>query len=630
LMGVGSGPTGRLHVTDMDRIELSNLSRQFLFRQKHVGKPKSACASEVAKEMNPGLNVSTYEFKVWPGTENIFDDRFWGSLHGVWNALDNMPARLYTDSMCLLYGLPLLESGTEGTKCNSSIHLPGQTPPYSDGHSATAPEGNIPACTLKNFPHLIIHCIEWARPRFADLFELGPRNVNTLLTDKPKLLKQVEAEKQPTAKLAMLQDIKNLLEKSNTRTYEACIQLAFEEFTQQFRNRILDLTHASPEDARVTKLSDDGKTSIDLGPFWTGKQRFPSAATLNLDDHLQFAFLFNTANLYAFMLNVPQVRDEAVFKTKATEMKLAHPKWTPPAKAVDLSTEDKKKGEEKKDEKKGAEVDEEQAAIHRLLEEFKGLDVTKFKPLQEAEFEKDDDTNYHIDYITSCSNMRAWNYKIQPATRLRCKVIAGKIIAALATTTALVSGLVELEFYKIVMGLKKHKITKGEGKEAKEIEINPYFNTNVNLATATFNLFEVQEPKRTKDAFNEIMQMEYKAIPSGWTKWDKIIVDQGDLTLAQLLEVFPKVHHGCSLTSANKHGLSGDEAGIFLFDINDAYMADKKEAHAKRLTEKVVDIYKAKYALTSEHRKYLLLDVEATGPDGSPVLVPVLKYVFAH
>ena len=30
-----------------------------------------------------------------------------------------------------------------------------------------------------------------------------------------------------------------------------------------------------------------------------------------------------------------------------------------------------------------------------------------------AEFEKDDDTNYHVDFITACSNLRARNYKIK-------------------------------------------------------------------------------------------------------------------------------------------------------------------------------------------------------------------------
>ena len=41
LMGVGCGPEGRVHCTDNDNIEVSNLNRQFLFRKNHVGKSKS-------------------------------------------------------------------------------------------------------------------------------------------------------------------------------------------------------------------------------------------------------------------------------------------------------------------------------------------------------------------------------------------------------------------------------------------------------------------------------------------------------------------------------------------------------------------------------------------------------------
>ena len=64
-----------------------------------------------------------------------------------------------------------------------------------------------------------------------------------------------------------------------------------------------------------------------------------------------------------------------------------------------------------------------------------------------AEFEKDDDTNGHIDYITSASNLRAAMYHIEPADRFKTKRIAGKIVPAIATTTAAVAGLVRINKY---------------------------------------------------------------------------------------------------------------------------------------------------------------------------------------
>lgn len=62
-------------------------------------------------------------------------------------------------------------------------------------------------------------------------------------------------------------------------------------------------------------------------------------------------------------------------------------------------------------------------------------------------FEKDDDHNGHIDFITAASNLRAKMYSIEPADRLKTKRIAGRIIPAIATSTAAVSGLVRLSLF---------------------------------------------------------------------------------------------------------------------------------------------------------------------------------------
>lgn len=55
MQGIATQFSGQIIVTDPDIIENSNLSRQFLFREKHLRKPKSTVAAAVAQQMNPDL-----------------------------------------------------------------------------------------------------------------------------------------------------------------------------------------------------------------------------------------------------------------------------------------------------------------------------------------------------------------------------------------------------------------------------------------------------------------------------------------------------------------------------------------------------------------------------------------------
>jgi len=520
LMGIGCGPKGHVYITDMDRIELSNLSRQFLFRAEHVQKPKSVCAAQVVTTMNPelGKNITCFEAKVCPETENQFHQGFWNSLTGVWNALDNVHARKYTDSKCLLHGLPLMESGTQGTKANSEVILPHKTKSYSDIKDQET--GGIAACTLRNFPNLIVHCIEWAKPKFQELFELQPQQVNSFLTDKEKFFASLEKQGDEAAQLKFLQEIHSIV--SAERNYVSCVALAQKVFVENHRDIIKNLTWAMPEDSRVI----DSATGADLGPFWTGAKRFPHAAELDLNDEKHAEYLFYAANLYAFLYGLPYMTREQ-FREAAAKVPPPAP-WTPP-KYNNIQLEDGK------DENKSAAAPnveaELRAQVQELVETLKGVDTSKLAPVRVNEFEKDDDTNFHIDFITACSNMRAWNYRIKPATRLHVKTTAGKIIAALATTTAMITGVTTLEYYKLALGENfLHK--------------DRFYNTNVNLAAAVFNAFEPDNPIREQISLaveGDTINVPY---PPGFTSWDYLDVNLGDITVREFVERFPKLFWG--------------------------------------------------------------------------------------
>ena len=89
--------------------------------------------------------------------------------------------------------------------------------------------------------------------------------------------------------------------------------------------------------------------------------------------------------------------------------------------------------------------------LDEFYSQFQGTKPQKDKNLRPIQFEKDDDTNHHIDFIAAVANLRARNYKIEEASRSKVKMIAGKIIPAIATTTAMVVGAVGFEILKFIM-----------------------------------------------------------------------------------------------------------------------------------------------------------------------------------
>ncbi|KJZ80252.1 hypothetical protein HIM_00102 [Hirsutella minnesotensis 3608] len=149
---------GDIHVVDLDTIDLSNLNRQFLFRQEHIKKSKALVAKEAAHRFNPNVDIVAHHGNI---KDAEFHVAWFRGFNIVFNALDNLEARRHVNKMCLAADVPLIESGTTGFNGQVQVIKKGVTACYDCSPKETPK--SFPVCTIRSTPSQPIHCIVWAK-----------------------------------------------------------------------------------------------------------------------------------------------------------------------------------------------------------------------------------------------------------------------------------------------------------------------------------------------------------------------------------------------------------------------------------------------------------------------------------
>ncbi|CEF66497.1 NEDD8-activating enzyme E1 catalytic subunit [Strongyloides ratti] len=143
-----------IDIIDMDTIELSNLNRQFLFRDRDID-----------------CNITSHTCKIQDK-----DDEFYRKFHLIICGLDSIDARRWLNNLLfnlieldedgkpdLTTAIPLIDGGTEGFRGNGRIFTAYDSPCMECLMDLYPPQITYPLCTIAHTPRLPEHCIEYVK-----------------------------------------------------------------------------------------------------------------------------------------------------------------------------------------------------------------------------------------------------------------------------------------------------------------------------------------------------------------------------------------------------------------------------------------------------------------------------------
>jgi len=347
-------------------------------------------------------------------------------------------------------------------------------------------------------------------------------------------------------------------------------------FEEMFSNSIKQLLHTFPLD----------KTTTTGQPFWSGPKKPPTPIDFDLDHptHMTFvtAAAIQRAKIYG--VEIPEDVDE-VYRSFVPGVEV--PIFVAKEGEEIPTSEEEAKSQKEKQPTTLMNIDDEVNDIVGSLPDREML-KRQYDTLSPIDFDKDIDEQMIV--VMAASNLRATNYKIPEADLHKSRGIAGKIIPAIATTTALVTGLICLELIKVLQ----------------DKPLESFRNTFANIGFPTFAAIE---PMQAWGTTSTVKGKEWN-----WSQWDRIEVNNRDITMQGLCD-FMKEEYNLEVMMLSQ--------GVSL--LLSEFMPKKKREN--RLTYPLIQVVEkvAKTTVPPE-QKYLIFEAIVSDCDsGDEVEIPYIR-----
>jgi len=143
-MYLAAAGIGTIGLVDGDVVDLSNLQRQIIHQTKDVGKLKVLSGKATINELNPDVNVITYnEFATSENILNIIKDQ---DYDFIIDGTDNFAAKFLINDACVLANLPFSHAGIIRFQGQLTTYIPDNNTPCYRCIFQTPPEGMVPTC----------------------------------------------------------------------------------------------------------------------------------------------------------------------------------------------------------------------------------------------------------------------------------------------------------------------------------------------------------------------------------------------------------------------------------------------------------------------------------------------------